>query len=746
MNLVKWFRKNNTKVMAVVVIVLMVGFVGGTALTQLLRGSGGASKAIAYYGPKKHKISYNDRSTAQSELKILQALGAPQILQYQDLRGVLLSELLFTQDRGSAELMTGLRQHIQRNRYRVSDKQLKEIYNRTVPSDIYWILLRDEAEAAGFHVRPEEVGQMLSRILPQLYNGGTYAQVMQAFVKQYGLPEKDILGTFGKLWAVLQYAEAVCSTENVTNSEIRHTAGYERQMYTAECVQLEASSFADEDMMPSEGEITTQFNKFKAFLAGQVSDTNPYAFGYKLPDRVQIEYIALDLTEVAATVNPPTPEETETYYQQNRERMFTEQVPSDPNDPNSPTVEKVQSYADVVGTITDQLTREKIISKAEQILLDARSQADAGLEATAADDDRTKLTLAQLKEEAGDYDEIAASLAQKNGVALFSGRSGLLSAADIQADEKLSRLFLTSYGSNPIRLSQLLFSVEELGDNAVTLMFVPKAELYQSIGPIQDPMVAQAPELTDQIMAIVRIVAVEPTAEPENVDVKYSTKTISLDDSDDDDDSVYSVKEQVVEDLRMLAAWDTAKAKAQELIELAGQEDWDKAVNQFNESYRELTQADPNDPNEFALRTLAGLQHIPSEQMEFIAMQAANSPGAGTYVRELVKEQLLVERLGELIPDQSDELGKVPMVVEFKPDQSFYCLKSLSIRRLNAQQFQSIRPTLLNRKAQIDAQSLAAIHFNPSNIVKRTKFEIIERQADDAEIKDANEPAQKDAA
>jgi len=36
MNLVKWLRKNNMKVMAVVVIVLMVAFVGGSALNYLL--------------------------------------------------------------------------------------------------------------------------------------------------------------------------------------------------------------------------------------------------------------------------------------------------------------------------------------------------------------------------------------------------------------------------------------------------------------------------------------------------------------------------------------------------------------------------------------------------------------------------------------------------------------------------------------------------------------------------------------
>lgn len=742
MNLVKWFRRNNTKVMAVVVVVLMIGFVGGTALTSFLRGSGGGGKAIAHYGPKKHKISYNDRTVARNELEILQSLGAGQILQYQDLRGVLLGELLFSQDRGSAELMTGLRQHIQRSRYYVSDKQLKAIYDRTVPTDIYWILLRDEARAAGFHVRSEDIGEMLGQIIPRLYNGSTYAQAMQSLIDKYGIPEKDILATFGKLWAVLQYAEAACSTEGVTTSEIRHTAAYENQALTAECVQLKASFFADKDATPSETEITTQFDKGKPFFAGEASDVNPYGFGYQLPDRIQLEYLALDLTEVAATVNRPTAEEAETYYQQNRERRFTEEIPSDPNDPNSPTVQKVQSYVDVAETIMDQLAREKILRKAEQVLLDARSLADTGLEATGPDD--KKLTVAEMKAEAGDYDEIAADLGQKSGVALYSGRTGLLSASDIQADEKLGRLFLTGYGDNPIRLSQILFSVEELGERAVTLMFIPKAELYQSIGPIQDPMVARMPDLSGQIMAIVRLVAVEPAREPENLSVEYSTKTLTLGDAAADDaDNLHSVRNLVVEDLKTLAAWETTKNKAQELIELATKESWDMAINQFNERYGEQAKSDPNDPNVFEVQHLAGLQKIPSDQMDLIAMQATNSPGAAQYVRQLATEQRFVNRLYSLIPAQSDALAKVPLVMEFKPNQSFYCLKSLSIRRLNEQQFQSIKPALLERKDRVEMQSLAAVHFNPGNILKRTKFESI--QQDESETDETAETTQEDA-
>lgn len=744
MNLVKWFRKNNTKVMAVVVIVLMVGFVGGTALTQLLRGSGGMNSTIATYGLKKHRITPNDRTRARQELEILQALGAGQILQYQDLRGVLLGELLFSESGGSAELFNGLRQHIQQNRYFVSDKQLKAMYEeRTVPTDIYWILLRDEAHDAGFHVLSEDIGQMLGQVIPRLREGFTYAQVMQMLVNRYGMTEAQILGTFAKLWAVLQYAEATCSLESVTNSEIRHVAGFENQTLTTECVQLKASYFADKSATPSPADLTAQFDQYKAFSPGQASEANPYGFGYKLPDRVQLECLALDLTEVATTVEKPTSEETETYYQQNREDLFTQTVKADPNDPNSPDVDKIQSYTEVVGTIVNRLTREKIVRKAEQILLEARNRADEGLEAVGSNEE-TKPTLAELKDQAGDYEAIATNLSQQRNVTVYYSRTGLLSAADVQGDEHLGRLFLTGYGNNPIRLSQLLFSIEELGDNAVTLMFVPKAEMYQSIGPLRNPSVERMPTLDGQIMAVVRIVAAEPAAEPANVDVTFSTKTLTLGEPDtDDSDDVHSVREQVVEDWRIVQAWDTTRTRAQELIELATQESWEAAIDKFNELYGAQAKSDPNDPNVFELQDLAGLQKIPSEQMDFIATQAANSPGASMFLNQLTTEQRLVSRLYSLIPPGNDTATKVPLVMEFKPEQSCYCLKSLSIERVNQQQFQSMKPTLLLRTEHVTAQSLSAVHFNPTNILKRTRFEAVEQ--DEAESDAEPNESAKDA-
>ena len=85
-------------------------------------------------------------------------------------------------------------------------------------------------------------------------------------------------------------------------------------------------------------------------------------------------------------------------------------------------------------------------------------------------------------------------------------------------------------------------------------------------------------------------------------------------------------------------------------------------------------------------------------------------------------ERQFIDRLYVLVPPAADAASKMPDILEFKPNQSFYCLKDLSIRRLNQQQYQAMKGMLLRQEEYRQAQSLAAVHFNPANILKRTKF------------------------
>ncbi len=724
MNLVKWFRKNNTKVMAVVVIVLMIGFIGGSALTMLLKGSQGADDTVAYFG-QKGKITPRDRHQARSELDIIQAMGGSQLLVQADLQGLLLNELLFSGDRGSAETINMAKQAIQRYGYRISDKQLRDLYKeREVTTEIYWILLREEAKATGIYVTPEQAGQVFGKsIVPGLFPGRSYGQVMQSLVNKYGIPEESVLSVFGNLLAVLQYTKVACSMENLTTSQIKHMAQAEGEMLNADLVQMKASYFIDKEATVSATELTEQFNKFKDNFAGEASETNPYGFGYKLPDRAQLEYVALKLDDIKAIVKSPTDEEAERFYRENRDRVFTEQVQSDPNDPNSPMVDQVRPYADVSEDIIEQLMRDKITRKANQILLDIVSQANAKLETLGAK--RKELSVEQLKKEAenfGAIEKMAEVLAQQYGVALYSGRTGLLSPTDVQNAKFLSRLALTGRGDRPVLISQLMFAMEAFGDRAVTLISAVEPQMYEMMGPLENPMAMQSADMSNYIMAAARIVSAEPAAAPESLDTTYSIKTLRVGNlTSDQEDETYSVREKVAEDVKILAAWETTKNKAQEFVELAAKDGWEDATKKFNELYGPQATSDPNDPNVFDSQNLYGRRRISTDRLDLMATQFDSFPGSAELIRQRKIDARFTARLFDQAPE-TPRAAQSPKVMEFKPEQSFYCIKNITVNPLNQQQFTNMKGRLLSIQSHTETQSLAAVHLNPQNIIKRMNF------------------------
>jgi hypothetical protein len=744
MNLMKWLRKNNKKLMAVVVIVLMVAFVGGSSFHYLFQGSGGAKKAVAYYG-HQHKITHLDRMAASQEIEMLTALGVEGLLQAQDLRGLFLGELVFRESRHSG-MFDMARRAIRQNRYRISDRQLSEILtHRNVPPDIFWILLCEEARTAGIRLSTEDVGQVLERLIPPLFEQRTYGQMIPLLMSRFGVPEETILTTFGKLLSVLQYAQVISSIESVTASQIKHLASRESESLDVEFVQLEANSFADKKQMPPEQAVREQFNRYKDSFPGQVSEANPFGFGYRLPDRIQLDYIALKLSDVATIIKPPTGEETEQYYQQNRDRQFTEQVPANPNDPNSPQVTRVRSYAEVVDTIVNQLRQQRITTKAEQILQEARSVADANLPSVGPDGEEPTTAQREEKVKDDDYAQVAEKVGKRHHVTLYSGRTGLLSVMNMQGDKVLRRMFLTAYGQNPVPLNDVLFSVKELGDSATILLTLPPAEMYVSVGPAKDPMSATASNLTDQVMVIARVVAAQKNAPPADLDVRYSTRTIGLGETADPKDEVFSVEEQVVKDVQALEVWDAARSRAEEFLALAGKDGWDRAVAQFNERYGAAAKEKPDDPNVFEMNQQMGLQRISRADLAVLAAQVANTPAAPIILNQAQQASHFVDQLYSLIPAGSDKPAQLPTIVESKPNQSFYVLKDLSLQRLTQEDFQRMKGSLVRREEYTQIESLAAVHFHPENILKRMNFRFAHPVDEPGEGQDETRQESKEA-
>ena len=135
MHLVKWLRKNNVKVMAVVFVITLFGFIGGSYISQFSqRRRMGLHKTIAHFADDK-KITNYDRKLAQQELEVLRMLHCDVLLKNisvppfrtPDLRAILLGELLFSERGTSPELISYIKHIIKANGYRISSKQINDI-------------------------------------------------------------------------------------------------------------------------------------------------------------------------------------------------------------------------------------------------------------------------------------------------------------------------------------------------------------------------------------------------------------------------------------------------------------------------------------------------------------------------------------------------------------------------------------------------------------------------------------------
>jgi hypothetical protein len=241
--------------MAVMVVVILFGFIGGGAFLQYLsKRSSGLHKTVAYCADNR-KITHNDINLAGEELRILQLVGAGELLRNigiplfntPDFRALLMGELLFSDRRTSPGLINYLKQTIRTNDYRISDKQISDIYKPTVRSEIYWLCLLREAQLAGMRVSKEDARRLLVNAIPKIpqFNGATYSQVVGGVVKRGRIPEEKILTTFGKLLAIWEYAKMSCSGEDITSSQIMQSVSLEGETIDVNFVKFDSAVFAE---------------------------------------------------------------------------------------------------------------------------------------------------------------------------------------------------------------------------------------------------------------------------------------------------------------------------------------------------------------------------------------------------------------------------------------------------------------------------------------------------------------------
>jgi hypothetical protein len=364
--------------------------------------------------------------------------------------------------------------------------------------------------------------------------------------------------------------------------------------------------------------------------------------------------------------------------------------------------------------ISRSLYQQRVDSKAEHILLEARSIAEANLTGMETDEDIKKL--------AGNYGKTAAELAEKYKLKVYAGKTGLLSAADMQSDKILGMLYIEGEGFANVGLIRVVFAVEPLKASELGPIDIHPPRLYENIGPLKD--VREATQgYAGKSMLLGRVIQAEKAAVPENIDQKIDRRTVIFDNEDDGD--VNTIKQFVVEDLKRLAARDIADIMAREFVQLADKDGWEAAIEKFNELYHKGVkgaEGDANTISHFALQKRTGIRRISERDFAAIEIRYEGDPMARELLFRNNVERLLIDELYSLVPPDANTLPKPGVVVDFKPTLSYYCLKSITVHRLNKDQSDKILEEFQ------DAQVLAVVHYNPENIAKRMNFSIIKEQ------------------
>jgi hypothetical protein len=146
-------------------------------------------------------------------------------------------------------------------------------------------------------------------------------------------------------------------------------------------------------------------------------------------------------------------------------------------------------------------------------------------------------------------------------------------------------------------------------------------------------------------------------------------------------------------------------------------------------------ESDPESENNldvpFKLESVTNLKRISTEAIERLALQSQGNPGSTWFVNEAQKwlsvdeakiQRQFINHLYSLVPQDSNSVVNVPQPLKFNPDMSYYCIKEIRIRRVVREEYEQIKPLKAYSQEHIQSQSLAAVHFNPENILKRAGF------------------------
>jgi len=510
-------RKHGKIIMAVFTVGLMLAWG-----IQGIVGRGGDSSGTMVRGTLDgRKIVGSDLYEAATDLKILSEIGIVQQNAWGQDRFVTLLDILV----GGAVALT------------------REEEDRP----LHWFLLRKEAQAYGLVPPLGEATEMIAqvrkldeRMPPQLH--------LEWQMQRLGVSEKRL--RYAIAHALQLRAVAMLGVNAVVPSLPRVELDADRLLSTADVTvaMIDGSKGWEKMAEPTEEQIKAQFELYKDYLAGGGGEVagRHFPFGYKYPDRVKVEYLRFDRVEVAKQFSPTAEDEEAAfkYYTDHKKddpRFVAQASALEVQGPNQAAAGgateykkwdevKVELIQDEVARRVDKLLK-KIVDRARTLTEEPWKNVDT--------ENGYKKVLP--REEWGDYQKIADEIVRNKEFGGF--RPAYHAVTGFQSEAELEKLAGIGGAYYEAQHRRRPFAVMAAHVKELVGPKDPMADLFLMVGP-------EGQTLRDEAgnYYIYRVTAAEPSHVPPDL---------------------AEVRDQVVADLKKVAAYEQAKAKAKELAEKA---------------------------------------------------------------------------------------------------------------------------------------------------------------------------------
>lgn len=546
-------------------------------------------------------------------------------------------------------------------------------------------LLIEEARRAGVRVSEKQVRELLK-------NSGAPDAYIDDVRENYQLSKGaffEAIGQAAAAWMYAQYQLEAATGETMPQMEVQYRAENEQAVVRVSVVNTDA--FIHLAPEPTEEQIAANFEEAKA--REDVRTDTELTFGYRLPDRVRIEYATVDPASMRDSIRVSR-RQAEEYF--NRHADKYKKVSESPSplalNQNQPQMVPM-TFEEAESQVKDDVRAEQSVIAAQQAVNRAHSEAVLPWRlAVDSDGNRRMPDPADLIEFTALRDRFAPDFA------LSVTTTDLLDSAGFGALDGLNRASATIDGMR-VSLSSYAFRVEGLytpaeGDDAPALRLnEPTPEVFFNSQGVDDrgrPANYQG--------YFFRVVQVAPAAPPESID---------------------DVRQKVIDNLRYQTAHELAGEQAAALAARAEEVGLEAAVTEAEALRTLLRQADsPGEPVESQPATAGKFE----QGLNVVTpVRFGRRP---SQVRGVGISEALHKRVFELADDPA-AAGKTHRVavVEMAAAGKWVVVELIEAKPLYRGEFDASLPRLEQGNPYLNQLIFYQNWFSVENVAARARFE-----------------------